>query len=123
MAEQSAAVVAWPADLLFGARMRGAAEATGTVLRLVRAADELLAAVRETVPRLVVVDLDSRGGDPVAAIARLKTEPATAGIPVLAYASHVREDVMAAARAAGAERVVARGVFARDLAALLSGRK
>ena len=120
MAEQHPAVVAWPADILFGARIRGAAEATGTLVRLVRDGEELVVAARESAPRLVVVDLDARG-EPVAAIARLTADPATAGVPVLAYASHVREDVMAAARAAGAERVVARGQFARDLPALLKG--
>ncbi len=118
----AATVVAWPADLMFGARIRSAAQNTGTPVRLVRAADELVEAVRQERPRLAIVDLDARG-DPVAAIARLKAEPASAGVPVLAYASHVREDVMAAARAAGAERVVARGLFARDLAAFLGGEK
>ena len=121
MAELHPAVVAWPADLLFGARIRGAAEATGTPVRIVRDGEALVAVAAEVAPRLVVVDLDARGA--VAAIARLKADPATAGVPVLAYASHVREDVMAAARAAGAERVVARGRFARDLPALLAGGK
>jgi CheY-like chemotaxis protein len=112
-------VVAWAADLVFGARIRAAAEAAGRPLRLVRGGEELWQVVRDEAPGLVVVDLDARG-DPVAAITRLKSEAATQTLPLVAYASHVREDVLRAARAAGADRVLARGVFARSIAAILS---
>ncbi len=114
----STLVLAWAADLMSGARMRGAAEATGTTLRLVRSGEELLRVAAAESPRLIVVDLEARG-DPAAAIARLKADPATAAVPVLAFAPHVREDAIAAARAAGAERVLARGAFIRDLPRLL----
>ncbi len=113
-------VLAWAADLMSGARIRGAAQATGTELRLVRGADELLRAAAAERPRLVVVDLEARG-EPAAAIARLKADAATAAVPVIAFAPHVREEAIAAARAAGAERVLARGAFLRDLPRLLSG--
>lgn len=112
-------VLAWAADLMSGARMRGAAQTSGTELRLVRGADELVTAAAADPPRLIVVDLEARG-EPAAAIARLKGDPATAAIPVIAFAPHVREDAIAAARAAGAERVLARGAFVRDLARILA---
>jgi CheY-like chemotaxis protein len=111
-------VLAWAADLMAAARIRGAAQAGGTELRLVRGADELLATAAADPPRLVVVDLEARG-DPAGAIARLKADAATAALPVVAYAPHVREDAIRAARAAGAERVLARGAFVRDLSAIL----
>ena len=120
MAENT--VVAWAADLIFAARIRAAAESSATLLRLVRNGDELLAAARAEHPRLVVVDLESRG-DPVAVIAAVKSDPGLARVPVLAYASHVKEDSLAAARSAGADRVLARGAFARDLAGILSGQR
>jgi len=111
-------VLAWAADLMAAARIRGAAKAGGIELRLVRGADELLATAAADPPRLVVVDLEARG-EPAVAIARLKADAATAAVPVVAYAPHVREDAIRAARAAGAERVLARGAFVRDLAAIL----
>ncbi len=114
-------VVAWAADLIFGARIRAAAEAEAVPVRLVRTAPELLEVVRAERPRLVVVDLESRG-DPVAVIAALKTDPEVSAIPVLAYASHVKEESLLGAREAGAERVLARGAFARELAAILRQR-
>ena len=113
-------VLAWPADLMSGARIRGSAQAAGTAVRLVRGGDELVRAAVADQPRLIVVDLEARG-DPAGTIARLKAEPATAGIPVIAFAPHVREEAIAAARAAGAERVLARGEFIRDLPRLLAG--
>lgn len=113
-------VIAWAADLMSGARIRGAARAAGVEVTLVRGADDLVAAVAASSPRLVIVDLEARG-DPVSAIARLKGDAATAAVPVLAFAPHVREDAIAAARAAGADRVLARGAFIRDLPRLVSG--
>lgn len=115
-------VVAWAADLIFGARIRAAAETGGTPLRLVRNEDELLATVRSERPGLVVIDLEARG-DPVSAIGKLKADPDTTAVPVLAYASHVKEDALAGARASGADRVLARGAFARDLSAILAGER
>ncbi len=117
---KSGRILAWPADLVAGARLRGAAETAGMELRLVRSADELERAARTESPRLIVVDLEARG-DPAAAIARLKAEPGTARIPLVAFAPHVKEEAIAAARAAGAERVLARGAFFRDLPRLLAG--
>jgi len=112
-------VLAWAADLMAGARIRGAAQGAGVSVRLVRSAEELLGAAATESPRLIVVDLEARG-DPAGAIARLKADGATAAIPVLAYAPHVREEVMIAARSAGAERVLPRGAFVRDLARILA---
>lgn len=116
----SGRIVAWAADLVSGARIRGAAQQAGLELRLVRSAEELERAAREESPRLVIVDLEARG-DPAGAIARLKAEPATVHLPVIAFSPHVKEDAIAAARAAGAERVLARGAFFRDLPHLLTG--
>jgi hypothetical protein len=40
-------------------------------------------------------------------------------VELIAYVSHVREDLIAAARAAGADRVLARGAFSKLLPDLL----
>jgi CheY-like chemotaxis protein len=114
-------VVALTADLMFAARVRSTAQAVGTPLLLARNAAELLQLAREHSPREIIIDLDARNVDVVALIAELKRDPALAPIPILAYVSHVREDIIAAARDAGAERVLARGAFAKNLPALLAG--
>ena len=120
-APSKTAVVALTADLMFAARVRSTAQAVGTPLLLARSAAELLQLTREHTPREVIIDLDARNVDVVSLITELKQDPAIKTIPILAYVSHVREDIIAAAREAGAERVLARGAFARNLPALLAG--
>jgi CheY-like chemotaxis protein len=114
-------VVALTADLLFAARVRSAAQAVGATVQLAQSATDLLRLAAGLAPRLVIIDLDSRRLDPIALIGQLKADAATAGIRIVAYVSHVREDLITQARQAGADQVMARGAFARQLPDLLSG--
>ncbi|HET9985429.1 MAG TPA: hypothetical protein VFQ38_17640 [Longimicrobiales bacterium] len=111
-------MLALAADLIFSARIRGAAQAAGVAAATVNRPDDLVARALAAPPRLVLVDLDARG-DIAGAIRRLKADPATAAVPVVAFVSHVREDAIAGAREAGADRVMARSAFVRELPALL----
>ena len=124
MPEESSppAVIALPADLMFAARIRGTAQAVGANLTLVRNEKELLERARALAPRQIIIDLDTRSLDPVALIATLKADPTLKSIPILAYVSHVREDAIAGARAAGAKRVIARGAFVKNLTEILAGQ-
>jgi CheY-like chemotaxis protein len=107
------AVVA--ADLIFAARIRAAANAAGVRARFARTDSELLDAAADA--DLVIVDLDARWVDPSQSIQRLKQ----AGKPIVAFVSHVRAAAIEAARAAGADRVLARSVFVRLLPEIMSG--
>lgn len=117
--EDEAPVVALAADLLFASRIRATAAAGGVRLRLVRTVEEALAVARAGAKRLIL-DLDLRNGDPIALLRTLRGDPVTAAIPVIAFVSHVREDRIAAARDAGATRVLARSAFVRELSQLLA---
>lgn len=112
MANTEKSVVALAADLIFAARIRGAAPH----VVLARDPADLLAKVEELHPRLVVVDMDRRGLQVADVVTRLKQ----AGVEVLCYVSHVREDLIAEARSAGADRVLARGAFAQRMGELLA---
>jgi CheY-like chemotaxis protein len=114
-------VIALAADLMFTARIQGAARAVGAVVQVVGTAEALVARVQAAPPRRVLVDLDARRTDPVAAIAALKADPATRGVPVVAFVSHVRTEAIEAARAAGADQVLARSAFVKVLPDLLAG--
>jgi len=113
------AVLALVADLIFASRIRGAADAQGVPVQVVRSADELLARARAAPPRLVLVDLEARAADPAGTIARLRATPEGAGVPIIAFGAHVNRDAIEAARAAGATRVLARSAFVRELPELL----
>ncbi len=118
--EPRAPILALTADLLFASRVKSTAAAVGTALQLARTAEEVLRLAAQIQPRLIVIDLDTRSLDPVDLIRRLKATESGSSAPVLAYVSHVREDLIGAARAAGADQVMARGAFTRNLAAILS---
>ena len=66
-------------------------------------------------PADVVVDLATHSGDVETLRAR---QPATR---IVAYGRHTDTDALAAARAAGADRVLARSAFFRDPAAAVAG--
>src|SRR5690606_12170770 len=115
-----APILALAADLIFASRIRATATAVGATVHVVRSAEELLTRARETAPRLVLIDLEARAGDPAGAIRQLRATPETAAVPIVAFASHVNREAIEAARAAGASRVLARSAFVRELPALLA---
>jgi CheY-like chemotaxis protein len=112
-------VVAAVADLMFGSKIRGAAQQLGVDVDFVRNEEALHAAAATA--RLVLLDLDARWLDAARAIAALKADAGTADAVVVAFVSHVRADAIEAARDSGADRVLARSAFVRELPALLAG--
>lgn len=109
-------IVALPADLIFGARIRATAESVGTDVLIAKNPQDLLTRVAENETRLVILDLDRRGMNITETIQSLRT---ASSAPILAYVSHVQEDAIREAKAAGADKVIARGAFAKQLADLL----
>src|SRR5262245_4239148 len=107
--------------MIFSARIREAANAVGTDLLLARKPQDWLQQARDRKPRLLILDLDTRSLDPVALITETKADPALRDIPLVAYVSHVREDIIGAAENAGADRVLARGAFAKNMQHILGG--
>lgn len=106
-------------DLIFGARIRAAVAAVGGRTIMLSGREDATARIRAEHPDLVIVELDARWLSGPAFIAELKARPETAAIPVLAFGSHVAVEVLAAARQAGAEQVLARSAFVRQLSDLL----
>lgn len=113
-AAQDAPVIAAFTDLLFGARIRAAAAAHGVRSVITTVPERLVQAVHDGA-RAVFIDLDTRTAEPAQLVVRLKADPATSAVPVVAFASHVRVEAIEAARNAGADRVLARRAFARLL--------
>lgn len=105
-------VVALVLDLMFAARIRGAAPDAV----LARTTEALTAAVGPNT-RLVLVDLQAPPA--LDALGALADRPAEAR--VVAWAPHVMEDAMAAAEAAGADEVMPRGAFVKALPGLVAG--
>jgi CheY-like chemotaxis protein len=69
---------------------------------------------------LVVLDLSLQGLDPAIAVKRLRALSASPRT-IIAFGPHVHEERLAAARAAGCDRVLSRGQFDRSLDQILQG--
>jgi CheY-like chemotaxis protein len=104
---------------MFGSRIRGAAGQVGVHVDFARGLPALKELAAEA--DLVLLDLDARWLDVPAAIRELKGTAATAAVPVVCFVAHVNSEAIEAARAAGADRVLARSAFVRELPLLLAG--
>lgn len=114
-----ATVLALVNDLIFASRVASAAKVAGRNAATYQRSSELLERVDPERTRLVLVDLDARGGDPVELIGRLKADADARRVSVVAFGSHVDTAALQAARDAGADRVLARSAFVRELPSLI----
>jgi CheY-like chemotaxis protein len=89
-------------------RIESGLEIAGYRLRVAGGPTRLAEALAEESPACVMVDLEA-GDDAIAVIEGLRSDPATAGIPLAAFAGHTNVDLLDRAREAGADPVVARG--------------
>lgn len=108
-------------DLMFSVRISTTAKQIGADVYFERSADKVVSSVREKQPALVVFDLNSQRLRPMEAIAALKADPELKGIRTLGYVSHMDTQVIAAARQAGIDEVLARSAFVAQLAVILAG--
>jgi CheY-like chemotaxis protein len=113
-------VLALVPDLMFATQIEQVLEHLGYAPAFVRDAAALLARAREEPPALVLLDLAARGVDVPAVIQELKADPATGTLPIVAFGPHLDAAAVAAARAAGADTVVANSKLAFDLPGLLA---
>jgi PleD family two-component response regulator len=106
-------------DLMFVSRIRAAANGVAADVRFARTTDEVLTLVRGEIPTLVLLDLNARRVDPMATLAALKSDHRLGSVRIVGFVSHVQADVIAAARAAGIDEVLARSAFVSRLPDLL----
>ena len=107
-------------DLIFSIKISTAAKALQAPVFFERSAEMALPRIREKQPSLVIFDLNSSKLRPLEIIAQMKADPALKAIRTLGYVSHVQTDVIAAARAAGIDEVLARSAFSERLGQILS---
>jgi CheY-like chemotaxis protein len=76
----------------------------------------------ETIPPLIIVDLNNSALDPVKLILKLKGDPVTRAATVLAFVSHVQQELKREAEKAGADLVLPRLAFSQNLYEILRQR-
>jgi len=106
-------------DLLFSSKLRAAASAATHPIVFVRKRAEVMAAMREHRPSLVIIDLDRDALDPVGAIGEIRAASEFAAAKIVGFGSHVNTERLQAARAAGCDRPMARSAFVMALPDLM----
>lgn len=114
----AAMILAVVEDLIFLSKIQETSKALGITIEAASAAAAMQRA-REGSARALVIDLNHRSGEAVALVRQLKSDPATAAVPVVGFLSHVQAELAAAARAAGCDMVLARSAFVKQLPELL----
>lgn len=107
-------------DLLFSSKIRATAERAGRSVVFVRSRSDVVPEIRTRKPSLVIFDLDRPSLDAISAIAEIKAQPELASLPLIGFVSHVRADIIDAARRAGIDQVLARSAFVAKLPELVA---
>jgi len=105
-------------DLLFLAKIQETAKHLGVAVESVGIAD-LPKRAAEDVPSALIIDLNHRSGKAVEVLRTLKSDLKTRDLAAIGFVSHVQEDLIAAARHAGCDLILARSAFVRQLPSLL----
>jgi CheY-like chemotaxis protein len=106
-------------DFLFRSKIRATAKQAGVEVTFAKTPAEILEQARTLTPSLAIFDLNSTVMAPIDTIAAMKRDPQLASIHTLGFVSHVDTTRINAARAAGADDVMARSAFAQNLADIL----
>jgi PleD family two-component response regulator len=114
-------VLAAVEDLLFRSKISETASQLGIETSFPRNPRKLLAAVRESPPDLLILDLNSARFDPLSLLEDLKFDEATRNVTTVGFLSHVQKDLAVAAREAGCDRILARNAFTKNLPEILAG--
>jgi len=106
-------------DLMFSSKVNAAAR--GKAISWLPRGTPVAEHVAKEKPDVLLIDLASPALNSVEAVRKIKSSAETKDVLVIGYVDHTREDVIAAARAAGADHVLSKGEFARRLPELLEG--
>ncbi len=118
-APESRRVLAVVPDLFFAAKIEAVAKAAGVPIAFAAPAAAAAACAADP-PALVLLDLHAGPGVP-ALVRALKASPATRGVPLVGFHSHVDVATREAALEAGLDRALPRSAFVARLPALLAG--
>lgn len=120
-AEANSEVIALVKDLFFLAKIGETAKQVGAKIRFADSAEDLISCVQSK-PRLIVLDLNADGIDPVITIKRLKETPASTDLPIIGFIQHEMSTLIDSALQAGCDQVLSRNAFTKHLPRILTGK-
>jgi PleD family two-component response regulator len=101
-------------DLFFSVKLTDAAKRAGLALEFIKEPKDVLEKALEK-PSLIIFDLNFEAVEPLNLIATLKANPATKGISLIGYLSHIQAELKVQAQDAGCDMVLARSAFSQNL--------
>jgi PleD family two-component response regulator len=101
-------------DLFFSVKLSEAAKRSGLALEFVKDGKLVLEKAGEQ-PSLIIFDLNFEAVQPLELITSLKATPATKGISLIGYLSHIQVELKQKAQEAGCDMVMARSAFSQNL--------
>ena len=107
-------VLAVVSDLFFSVKISEAAKRSGLPLEFVKDHDQVIEKA-QGVPSLIVIDLNFDAAQPLEIIRRIKGSPATKGVRLIGFLSHVQGELKQEAQEAGCDMVLARSAFSQNM--------
>jgi len=105
-------------DLLFLSKIQETAKHLGVEVKAAQPED-LSGGALAAAPNAFLIDLNHRSGKALEVVGALKSDSKTKHIRVVGFVSHVQSDLIARARDAGCDLVLARSAFTSQLPSLL----
>ena len=112
-------IVVLAGETLFQKTLEEAAESVSAELLVLSEEEPFWAALQETTPDAVFVETGFSALDAGEVIQKLKSNPSTRRIPVVAFGDSLRTDLLQDAKEAGADLTLARAAFRDQLSQLL----
>ena len=107
-------VLAVVSDLFFSVKLTEAAKRAGLALEFVKDPKELIEKAQSK-PSLIIFDLNMEAAEPLKLISELKSAPATKGVSLIGYLSHIQAELKQQAQEAGCDMVMARSALSQNL--------
>jgi PleD family two-component response regulator len=107
-------VLAVVSDLFFSVKLTEAAKRAGLALEFVKDPKEVIEKAQGR-PSLIIFDLNMDAVEPLKLISELKSTPATKGVSLIGYLSHIQAELKQQAQEAGCDMVMARSALSQNL--------
>ena len=111
-------IVAVLDDLMFTVKISDIAKRTGLAVEFVKTEKDAVEAAKQN-PLLMIIDLNMHAVDPLELMRTLKADPATNGISLIGFVSHVDGELKQKAHDTGCDMVMARSAFSQNLPLIL----
>ncbi|HUO58120.1 MAG TPA: hypothetical protein VMV05_08080 [bacterium] len=108
-------ILALVGETLFKDLIEQAAEAEEKDCLVLADEETLLAALQEETPRAIFMEVDILGQDASELIQKLRQNPATRRIPIVAFGNSLRADLLQDAKEAGADLGLPKSAFREQL--------